>query len=222
MYYGGYNKVNEKRFSWLDAGDYSGTYEADAGHVALDFTNTLSNRLSDNPHDWLSNYGNLVAWGELTGVLSDESGELLRRWAKSHPDEADQALARAVDMREACYRILSAAVVDSDPQPADIDTLNKFLAAALVHLQIAREEGDFKWTWNVEAKDLDRIVWLVIWATADLLNSELLGRVGECQGDGCGWLFLDTSRNRSRRWCSMAECGNRAKSRRHYARSRSE
>lgn len=78
----------------------------------------------------------------------------------------------------------------------------------------------FAWTWPEEAADLARPLWPVARSAAELLTSPDLGRVHECLGDNCGWLFLDTSRNRRRTWCSMEGCGNRAKARRHYARRR--
>ncbi len=62
----------------------------------------------------------------------------------------------------------------------------------------------------------------MLWSAADLLTTAELALVGECAGEGCSWLFLDTSRNRSRLWCSMEDCGNRAKARRHYARKQKE
>jgi predicted RNA-binding Zn ribbon-like protein len=204
----------------LEPGDYLGTYAADAGHLALDFTNTLSNRLADHPHEWLDGPSNLVAWGELTDIAAQEMGETMRVEAEAKPDEAARSLTRAIALRETIYRVFSAVASGQEPPPDDTGSLNAFLSAAMVHLRIVQEENGFGWAWDAEKGTLDRIIWPVIRAAAVLLTSESLDRVGECQGDGCGWLFLDTSRNRSRRWCSMAECGNRAKARRHYARIR--
>lgn len=206
----------------LDPNGYSGTYDLDAGNLALDFTNTLSNRLRQDPHDWLHSYANLVAWGELIGILSNKVSGLLLKGAAEAPDQANRALASALDLRETTYRVFSATVAGRPPRPVDIETLNAFLSQALVHSRIVPEDGAFVWDWNAGEKALDRIIWPVIRSAADLLASDQLGRVGECQGDGCGWLFLDMSRNRSRRWCSMEECGNREKARRHYARIRKE
>lgn len=205
----------------LDPGDYSGAYEADAGHLVLDFTNTIGNRLSRQPHDWLSSYDNLVSWGELVGILPDADSRILQREAGRSPELAAASLERAIQLRETCYRILSAVAGGRSPETTDIETLNAFLPEALAHMGIVQENGIFTWKWANNEVDMDRIIWPVARAAADLLTSGELARVGECLGDGCGWLFLDMSRNRSRRWCSMEECGNRAKSRRHYARSRS-
>lgn len=80
--------------------------------------------------------------------------------------------------------------------------------------------SSFVWGWDDAAPALDRPLWPVARSLAELLTSDELPRVRECAADNCAWLFIDTSKNRSRRWCDMAVCGNRAKARRHYARAR--
>ena len=202
----------------LDPGDYGGTYEADAGHLALDFANTVSNRLNDRRHDWLDSYSNLLAWGELVGILSNDNSRILQREAGRDPELATKALERAIHLREAVYRIFAAVAGGRPPENDAVGVLNRFLAEALAHIQIVPKAGVFHWEWMGSDDAPDRVSWPVARAAAELLTSDEIGRVGECLGDGCGWLFLDMSRNRSRRWCSMAECGNRAKARRHYAR----
>ena len=202
----------------LDPGDYDGTYEADAGHLALDFANTVSNRLDDRRHDWLDSYSNLLAWGELVGTLSDDNSRILLREAGRDPELAAKALERAIQLREAVYRIFSAVAGGRAPENDAVGVLNHFLTEALAHIRVVPEAGVFHWQWMGSEDALDRVCWPVARAAAELLTSDEIGRVGECLGDGCGWLFQDMSRNRSRRWCSMAECGNRAKARRHYAR----
>jgi predicted RNA-binding Zn ribbon-like protein len=204
----------------LDPGEYGGTYEADAGHLALDFTNTISNRNNDRAHDWLDSYSNLLSWGMLVGILSDDERRILQRQSRRRPEAAAAALARAAALRELSYRIFSAVAAVHTPSAADIDALNSYLKEALVHTRIALENGLFIWEWVDRETALDQVIWPIARSSADLLTSKEVARVGECLGDGCGWLFLDKSRNRSRRWCSMGECGNRAKARRHYARSR--
>ena len=83
---------------------------------------------------------------------------------------------------------------------------------------LSARDGGFAWAAGAPGTPLRRPLWPVLWSAADLLTSDRLARVRSCGDPRCGWLFLDTSRNRSRRWCDMADCGNRAKARRHYAR----
>ncbi len=204
----------------LDPGTYSGTYAPTAGSLCLDFANTLSWRDSDRQHDWLSSYANLVEWGRMVGIVSDETANTLHREAAHDPVQADKVLKGAVELREAIYRIFSAIAAGSSPQAADVNALNDVLADALTHLRIFFEAERFAWDWIGSDGALDRMLWPVARSAADLLTSEELNRVGECQGDGCGWLFMDMSRNRSRRWCDMGDCGNRAKARRFYLRKK--
>jgi predicted RNA-binding Zn ribbon-like protein len=213
-------QVRAWRDDMLDPGAYSGTYEPAAGRLCLDFANTLSWRNSDRQHDWLDSYSNLVEWGALVGILPVETVHRLHREAARDPTKAGTVLKGAVELREAIYRIFSAIAAGSSLQAADVDALNAALADALTHLQIFSEAEGFVWDWVGDEGALDRMLWPVARSAADLLTSEELNRVGECQGDGCGWLFMDMSRNRSRRWCDMGDCGNRAKARRYYLRTK--
>jgi predicted RNA-binding Zn ribbon-like protein len=204
----------------LDSGGYSGTYEATAGRLCLDFANTLANRLDDHAHEWLDSYSNLVVWAQLVGVLSPEAAQPLLSEAAARPEKAALALDQAIELRETIYRIFSVIGAGRSPARRDLDDLNTALSEALPHLQVIPDGTAFAWDWSGEAAPLERMLWPVARSAADLLTSEELGRVGECHGDGCGWLFLDLSRNHSRRWCDMGDCGNRAKARRHYRRKK--
>ncbi|MBN1859137.1 CGNR zinc finger domain-containing protein [Candidatus Bipolaricaulota bacterium] len=83
-----------------------------------------------------------------------------------------------------------------------------------------RSEERFQWGWSDAEDQLEWPVWILARSAADLLTSDERDRVRRCAGPDCGWLFVDISRNHSRRWCDMADCGNRAKARRSYARKR--
>lgn len=204
----------------LDPGDYDGTYDPGAGRLCLDFANTLGDRTGDRPHEWLSSYANLVAWGKLAGALSAEAAASLRREAREHPADASRVLGEAIQLREVIYGIFSAVAAGHEPQPTILEKLNKALPEALAHRQIVPVDGEFAWDWVEGHLALDRMLWPVLDSAAELLTSDSLNRVGECKSEGCGWLFMDMSRNHSRRWCDMGDCGNREKARRHYKRKR--
>jgi predicted RNA-binding Zn ribbon-like protein len=127
---------------------------------------------------------------------------------------------RAIALREAIYHIFSDTADGEEPNPHDVQTLNRELATAWDHLRLAPTGGGFAWEWVAEGNELDRVLWLVARSAAELLTSGPLDRVRECANDPCGWLFVDLSRNRSRRWCDMQDCGNKVKARRHYARTK--
>lgn len=186
------------------------------GELCLDFANTVDWHASDHPREFLTSYADLVAWGQHVGILTAQEAEGLLREASRRPAEAEAALARAIALREAIYRIFSAVVTGARPAASDLDILNAALREALAHMRIDPTPDGFAWAWAEAEAALARVLWPVARSAGELLTSAALGRVRRCADQDCGWLFLDRSRNRSRRWCDMKDCGNRAKARRHY------
>jgi predicted RNA-binding Zn ribbon-like protein len=195
------------------------TFNPKTAKLCLDFANTMDWHASDHPHETLNSYTDLISWAERAGFLTDRETRQLSQEAARRPADAAAVLERAVALREAIYRFFSAVAEGRSPEGGDLTVLNVALSEALSRLQIIRVGDGFAWEWTGEEAALDRVVWPLARSAGDLLTSEKLSRVGVCADDrGCGWLFLDMSRNRSRRWCDMKDCGNRAKARRHYFR----
>ncbi len=187
------------------------------GQPCLDFANTVSTRL-EGGHEYLTSYIELVAWSQHAGVLTGrETGALLRQ-ATGNTELAVAALERAIDMRETIYRIFSTVAAGQEPEDGDLAALNAALREALAHVEVVPMGARFEWGWMPDGDELDRMLWPIARSAGDLLTSPDLGRVRECAREGCDWLFVDTSKNRSRRWCSMLMCGSRVKSRRYYRR----
>jgi len=197
---------------------HNSTYTPSAGHLSLDFTNTLEWRKRSEPIEYLSGYADLLLWGNIVGLLKKEEVESLLEQSHLIQDEVNAIYNRAITLREALYRMFSAIANTSQPALADVSVLNTELAIALSHRTIEWTDQGFQWGWEQANNHLDSLLWHVATSAAELLTSDLLERVGECQGIDCGWLFIDTSKNHSRRWCNMDSCGNRAKARRHYKR----
>lgn len=192
------------------------TLDLVGGRPALDFVNSEGG-VRNGPPERIPSYRELAAWSAHAGLLDEAEADRLAAAAEGRPDEAERVHARAIELREALYRILGAARTGEAPDPADRAVLDRELAVALDRLRLVPEPGG--WRWRFAAGDrLDRILWPVARDAADLLSDGPLDRVKECGGPDCTWLFVDESRNRSRRWCDMAECGNRAKARRYYRR----
>ena len=150
------------------------------------------------------------------------------RWARwslmAQPAEAQAVLTRAHALREAIYRLMLARIQGQAADPADLERLNGELPAALARARLEPTGQGYTLGWAPDPQALDRMLWPIAYSAADLLtNPDLLERVGQCADDrGCGWLFLDLTKNRSRRWCAMRGCGNRAKAARHYQRRQGE
>ena len=190
--------------------------------LCLDFANTADWHASDQPEELLTSYAELVSWSQQAGLLTEKQAKRQLRQAAERPDEAVAVLKRAIALREAIYEIFVAIAHGQSPQASHLSTLNTALSEILARSQIAPTESGFSWQWAGNEDALDRPLWSVARSAADLLTSDELPRVGQCADDrGCGWLFLDTSRNHTRRWCSIEDCGNRAKAQRHYERKRS-
>jgi len=192
----------------------------EAGALCLDFSNTVNWHASDHPEDRLRVYSDLLAWALAAGLLPAGEVEHLRQVADQQPAEAAGAFGRAIELREGIYGIFSALAAGLEVNGDDLALLNRELKRSLTHLRIVSSPSGLDWGWDKRTDALDQVVWPVARSAAELLTSaEELDRVRECADDrGCGYLFIDQSRNRSRRWCSMESCGNRAKARRHYQR----
>ena len=186
-------------------------FDLDAGVDCLAFANTLDGRFDPQPVDRLKTYDDLVAFAHQTGQLSISRANDLHLLAERYPDQAERALTRARTIRETIYRVFSAIAAGNTPEPADLDLLNAELHEAMVHTRLVPAEDGFDWTWPDENIVLERAIWPIVRSAAELLVSGELDRLRECAASDCGWLFFDESRNRSRRWCSMQTCGNRAK-----------
>jgi|GEM_PF-138262 len=199
-------------------------FELRGGVVSLDFINTVGSRLADSPGEYLRSYEDLLDWGRQAGLLGLEEAEGLSRRAVLHPEVAKETLWRALALREALHRMISGAIASESQDESDLAALNRELSIALSHLRVMAADGVYSWRWDRSGDDgearLDSPLWPVAQSAAELLTSERLGRVKVCAGEGCGWVFLDESRNSSRRWCDSRDCGNRERVRRHLARKR--
>ncbi len=191
-------------------------FDLDGGRLCLDFANSLG--LSSSDH--LRSLVDLIGFCRQSGILADDTAHHLRTRAARAPAAADALLARAKLLRAALFRIFAAVVRRESPSPTDLDLLNAELAEALANQQLVVDGGRFAWEWRGGLTEPRHLLWPVVRSAADLLLSEDRLGIRECAASDCAWLFLDTSRNRSRQWCSMRTCGNRAKARRHHERRR--
>lgn len=193
-------------------------FDLSGGHLALDFANSISRR--DSPKktvEHLKKYRDLVAFAQQTGLLSQDQAQALEWRAFTHPRAGLKALRTAVAVREVIFRVFVSLANGKLPSAPDVKRIDKTAQAALRRRHIVGEDGSYRWQWDTNL-ELVRMIWPVVQSAAELLTSPDLRKVRECEARDCYWLFLDTSRNHSRRWCSMTACGNREKSRRHYHR----
>jgi predicted RNA-binding Zn ribbon-like protein len=211
MYYDGYSK------GVLNMSE-TNPYMMVGERLCMDFINTVSWRESaEKRREWFRDYANLVDWCLHASVLTGHQAKVLLLRAEEKPCEAVDVLMQAIEMREVMFRIFKSITEEAPPLKADLDRFNEFVSRFYRKFQVIIDKDQYMLKFDHSGENLDTMLPPILQSAVDLLVSKNeLGRVKQCEGDPCGWLFFDTSRNRSRRWCSMADCGNRAKARRFY------
>lgn len=195
----------------------AGKYKLVAGWLCLNFVNT-ADWDEDTPNtEKLLSYSDLLDWSQTAEAFETEILQKLEAKGFLRPDIAELVLARAIGLRLSLHRIFTAIARHQAPENTDWEVFNAELAIAMPQLRVLPTQNGFHWAWNKPEESLDSILWEIVWSAAQLLNvPERLERLKQCPGVHCGWLFLDLSRNRSRCWCDMQDCGNRVKVNRYH------
>jgi predicted RNA-binding Zn ribbon-like protein len=204
----------------IELNSQASPFEFTANALCLDFTNTLHDRTIEHHRELLNSYRDVVFWSQGAQLLTEDEAKRLLVEGEHHPEQAAAVLHRAIEVREAMFRLFLALSEEAAPRESDLTILNEALSEAMAQAHIVHSQEGFRWDWVGKEDVLARPLWPVVRAAADLLTSAELRRVRVCAADDCSWLFLDTSKNRSRRWCDMNTCGNRTKARKHYERKR--
>ena len=197
---------------------FAGSLNLVGGMLCLDFINTVDWRGRENPIEFLNEYNDLVAWSRHAEIIQAKEAKELIQKASKHPLKAKTVLNEALSFRETLYRIFTSIFKKKAPGKTDLALLNTAFSKTTARMKIVHTGSGFTWESDSPKLDLDGVLIAITRSAADLLVSESLARVKQCTDSNCGWLFLDTSKNRSRRWCDMTDCGNRAKANRFYKR----
>lgn len=198
----------------LKSGDYDGTYKfISGGEISLDFINTVSWPGTTKEHDWLDQPENIIAWALEAGIIDEQVQDNLDRYLR---DCLKEEVNHVHDIRKKLRRVLKPFAYDKQPRVSAIEALNNLLHQASRYRCI--DPNGYQWMWK-PPKTLTEIINPVIWNTAHVLTNLDHARIGHCPS--CHWLFYDTTRNRSRKWCDMEDCGSRHKALRYYHRTKS-
>ena len=193
------------------------------GRSCLDFANTTSGRGSPRRQEHLQRYEHLIAWARHAGLLDEDVAARLARAAGADAAGAEHGLAAAVRLREAVHGLFLA-LYRSEPHDRDhLAELNRVLSEGMAEARLCPARDGYAWGWQLwQARQtpLAAPLWPIARSAAELLVSPLRERIRECPGEHCGWLFLDLTKNGSRRWCEMEVCGSRAKMQRYRERRR--
>ena len=194
-------------------------YELIAGHPALDLVNTLDWRFRDgNSEELLDSYRNLLRFLEQSKLLTPGQTSRIARGV-SERDTA-RVLEAVRELREAIAEVLYAMLDRRKPAAASINTLEACFKSASKHQNLRWSDSSLIWNFPLTANPPDLLLWLLSLSASSLLTSNEIERVRACDNPECRWLFLDTSKNHTRRWCDMKICGNRMKARRFKAQHR--
>jgi predicted RNA-binding Zn ribbon-like protein len=192
-----------------------GGHDLLGGRLALDFANTVEPRTGPGQRDYLPDYCALADWSAHSGAVTAAEAADLRQAASADVERAAAIWRQALVVREALYRLVLAIVDDRPPLAADLQVVTRAFRRAQRHAMLAADTGTIRWRWDSPV-DLERPLWEVASSAVEVLTTDDLSRLGACSRgtDGCGWVFFDATKNKSRRWCGMADCGTRAKARR--------
>jgi predicted RNA-binding Zn ribbon-like protein len=195
-------------------------FDMSGGHPALDLVNSLDNRFSPaGPTELLSDYGDLVRFAEQSQLFDAARARVLLRSAT--PASAARVLQRARGLREALAAVLYCVVDHRAPRTADLHSLEGFFRDAAAHRELrwqtmpaAEVPNPACWQWGRFEKDAELPLWELAGLASELIVSAAMKNLRACGSQTCRWLFLDSSKNHTRRWCNMKVCGNRMKARR--------
>jgi predicted RNA-binding Zn ribbon-like protein len=187
------------------------------GHPALDFVNTVDSRGERWGPEFLNAFGDLVTWARRLDIINTKECDLLICEAMELPEEAEEELIHARELREALHRIFLTESDGSSIRRDDLGAVNRAAQRAQSQRTLITAANRIEWRYT-PAEQLSTIADRVGWLAAELLTSNRERRpVRACEGPNCGWLFLDTSRNGHRRWCSDKTCGSHARVRKFRA-----
>ncbi|WIO74740.1 CGNR zinc finger domain-containing protein [Porticoccaceae bacterium LTM1] len=189
------------------------------GNLALDFTNTVHDRAYEKENDELQSFGCLVEWTQKAGAINEKTANALKKIEKQDPQDAEETLQRAREFRRLLYKVFLSFANGDDPDQQCLDKLRDSWLDAMKNASLSHADSGCCWVFNATPDSLDSILAPIAYSAIRLITGPDIRRVRMCGANDCTWMFVDSSKNRSRRWCQMEVCGNRAKAKRHYHKS---
>jgi predicted RNA-binding Zn ribbon-like protein len=198
------------------AGRREHDFELIGGHSALDLVNTLDWRFRDSgTEELLNDYDDLVRFTRQCGLITAAESRRLQHGVSE--SQGIKIIAAVRELREAAAQHLYASLKGERAPATSMKTLNACLRNAREQQRLVWTDARLAWELPRTASLPELLLWLLSLETLDLMTSDAMLRLRECGNPECRWLFLDTSKNHTRRWCDMKVCGNRMKARRFKA-----
>jgi predicted RNA-binding Zn ribbon-like protein len=190
----------------------------DGGNLSLNFVNTIHDRYEEPLEDYLHNYLDLITWANFADAINSSQKKRLLQRSRENQEEANQVYKDSIQLREAIYQCVVSLINRDEVPPVNMQVVNQWLSKAFSNLELTQLDDSLVLDWKAENSGLESVLWPIIRSFADLVTSDDRGRIKQCSN--CGWVFVDNSKNKSRRWCSMETCGNRVKAQRHADKTR--
>ncbi len=200
---------------------YAETFRCPGGALCLDFCNSGEGTRRASGTDWIASFADLVDWLEAAQAVTGSQAARLREAGAGSPRAATQVWSRAIKFREALFRVLKAKAEGGKVAREDLSDIEAEHARAVSFARLSWAGETYRWSLDPSAAALDAAMQPLVESAVSLLTSAKLERLRRCGNSTCYWLFIDETRNHSRRWCEMASCGNVLKVRRHREKSRS-
>ncbi len=196
----------------LDPGNYTGTYKLVGEEISFDFINTISWPDSEWRHDWLNVPKNFILWAVAAGVINKRQAKTLAARSKT---ELEKELRHVLTIRSDLAKVLTPLAFNKKPAEGAINKLDKLIHQVNDHHSL--DPRRYNWVWD-EPHSFNEVLAPVIWNAGQVLTESDHSRIRHCPS--CNWIFFDTTKNRSRRWCDMDDCGSRDKALRYYHRQK--
>ena len=193
-----------------------------AGKLALDFTNTESGRGGVKHLDHLQTAADLIKWASHAKIISARDAVLLQRAVKGQSKLSRHLITRGRSLRETIYQVNSCVIAGRQPADKLLRSLTATHAEMLAVATLTLQADHYRWIWDPKIELTAAILGPITVSALTLLIQSDLSRIKQCHGNHCGWLFFDSTKNKSRQWCDMSVCGNRAKASALRARARHE
>ena len=200
---------------------YAETFRCPGGALCLDFCNSGQNAREPSGTESIAGFPDLVDWLEAAEAVTRDQAARLRRGAAASPRAAAQVWGRAMKLRDALFRVFNARAEGRAIAREDLSIIEAEHARAASFARLSRDGDGYRWTLDPSAAALDAAMQPLVESAASLLTSAKMERLRRCGNSTCYWLFIDETKNHSRRWCEMASCGNVVKVRRHREKARS-
>ena len=200
---------------------YAETFRCPGGALCLDFCNSGQSARGPSGTESIAGFSDLVDWLEAAEALTGSQSVRLRQAGAASPRAAAQVWGRAIKLRETLFRVLNAKAERGAIAREDLSYIEAEHARAAPFARLSRAGEGYRWSLDPSAAALDAAMQPLVESAVSLLTSAKIERLRRCGNSTCYWLFIDETKNHSRRWCEMASCGNVVKVRRHREKARS-